>query len=181
MDVNQTIDKLNKIKNQNVIDIDKWKDFKITDLFEVSGTETTPKAEIVDNNGPYPYVTTKATNNAIDGYSSVKTEKGNVLVIDSAVLGYMTYQEDDFSASDHVEKLVPKFKLNKYIGIFICTVWNKAYANSKYNYQRKASQKEISKDTIRLPVNQNGEPDFEYIEAFIIDSKFGGMLQAPLH
>lgn len=177
MDIERTIGKIEQIKNTNIIDISDWRAFNISDYFEVTGTVTTPKYKIDSKPGPYPYVTTRATNNGIDSYSSIKTEEGNVLVVDSAVLGFMTYQEDSFSASDHVEKLIPKFKLNKYIGIFICTVWNKMYSGIKYDYYRKASQTEIRQEKILLPSKNDKEPDFKFMENYIKNSTFGNMLK----
>lgn len=177
MDIETTISKIDEVKNTNIVDISKWKTFSIADYFDITGTKTTAKYEIDSNPGPYPYVTTRSTNNGIESYSSIKTEEGNVLVVDSAVLGFMTYQEDPFSASDHVEKLIPKFALNKYIGIFICTVWNKAYSGVKYDYQRKASQTEIRQEKIYLPANEKGELDFEFMETYIKESIFGSMLK----
>lgn len=57
--------------------------------------------------GENPYVATKATNNGIQGFYDYATEQGNVLVVDSAVVVFCSYQPDNFTESDHVEKLVP--------------------------------------------------------------------------
>ena len=83
----------------------EWKRFQLSDLFLISGTKTTPLAQLKKYGiGTFPYVTTRATNNGVSGYYDHATEQGQVLVVDSAVLGYCSYQRDDFSASDHVEK-----------------------------------------------------------------------------
>ncbi len=156
-----------EVKQIKRIDITKWKEFKMSTLFDISGTITTPINKIRENPGNFPYVTTQATNNGIRFYSSIHTEKGNVLVVDSAVLGWMSYQEKDFSASDHVEKLTPKFKLNKEIGLFIISVWNSIYSQEFFNYKRKASQKAIKECSIPLPINHKGEPDWKYMEDHI--------------
>lgn len=156
-----------EVKQTRNMDTSKWKNFKMNDLFEIGGTTTTSIDQIRENPGNFPYVTTQATNNGIRFYSSIHTEKGNVLVVDSAVLGWMSYQEKDFSASDHVEKLTPKFKLNKEIALFIISVWNGIYSQKVFNYTRKASQKAIKECSIPLPVNKKGEPDWEYMEDYI--------------
>ena len=156
-----------EIKQTKKIDISKWKKFKMSELFIISGTITTPIGDIRENPGTFPYVTTQATNNGIRFYSSIHTEKGNVLVVDSAVLGWMSYQEKDFSASDHVEKLTPKFKLNKEIGLFIISVWNSIYSQKVFNYKKKASQKAIKECFIPLPTDKNGNLDLKYIENYV--------------
>jgi hypothetical protein len=111
----------NEIRYSRIIDTIKWKNFKLADLFEISGTKTTKRSKL-QNIGKHPYVTTRASNNGIDGYYDLWTESGNCLTVDSAVLGWMNYQKENFSASDHVEKLTPKFKLNKFIALFICSI-----------------------------------------------------------
>ena len=146
------------------LNIKTWKRFKITKLFDIDGSTTTSK-EILESygTGNYPYVTTKATNNGVEGRFNYFTEQGNVLTIDSAVLGHCTYQEENFSASDHIEKLIPKFNLNKYIAMFLSLIINKE--NYRYNYGRKCSQNRLKEGSIYLPT-KNGKPDWEFMEIY---------------
>ena len=103
----------------------KWKDFRLVELFDISGTKATPMERLESYGiGKCPYITTRASNNGVGGFYDHATEEGNVLVVDSAVVGYCSYQPYDFSASDHVEKLIPKFDMNEYLGIFLTTVIN---------------------------------------------------------
>ncbi|MBR1373915.1 restriction endonuclease subunit S [bacterium] len=116
-----------KIKHKELpFDTTSWQSFKLSDLFDISGTKTTKLDELESyGSGKYPYVTTQATNNGVAGFYNYFTEKGNVLVIDSAVAGFCSYQAFNFSASDHVEKLTPKFRLDSYIGAYLATIINK--------------------------------------------------------
>ena len=148
------------------LQIASWKEFKLSDLFTVSGTKTTTLTALeVYGDGIFPYVTTKATNNGVDGFYDLATEKGNVLVVDSAVLGYCSFQNADFSASDHVEKLIPRFPMNQYTALFMTTVLN--LEHHRYNYGRKASQKRVRKGFVKLPATEDGSPDWQYMEKFI--------------
>ncbi|WP_180547041.1 restriction endonuclease subunit S, partial [Staphylococcus haemolyticus] len=90
--------------------------------------------------------------------------------IDSATDGYIFYQPNKFSASDHVEKLIPKFKLNKYIGLFMVTSIKKATKN-KYGYGYKFSQTRIKRQKIMLPISNN-QPDFQFMEQYIKEKYF---------
>lgn len=149
-----------------MLNTSKWKEFFLSDLFDIGGSKTT-KVEELENYGvgKYPYVTTKASNNGVDGFYDFYTEDGNCLVIDSAVLGYCTYQALPFSASDHVEVLRPKFAMNQNIGLFFATIIN--LDTFRYSYGRKRSQKQIKKDVVRLPVDSQGNPDWEFINNYI--------------
>lgn len=164
---------LSYIKNNNKpksINVSNWKKFNLTDLFVISGSTTTKKSILEDSGvGPYPYVTTQSTNNGIFGYYAIKTEKGNCLTVDSAVLGACFYQEKDFSASDHVEILTPKFKMTKNIALFLATIINNTGNKIGYSYAKKRSQKALAKESIYLPVTRDGQPDWKYMEQFIAE------------
>ncbi|MDR2537289.1 MAG: restriction endonuclease subunit S [Treponema sp.] len=148
------------------LDVSKWKEFKINDLFEVRGTITTKIEYLVSRgHGNYPYVTTQSSHNGVEGFYNYYTEEGNVLVIDSAVAGFCSYQGRDFSASDHVEKLIPRFACNTYIGLFIVTIIN--LDNYRYNYGRKRNQKKIKDSVVKLPADANGNPDWQFMENYI--------------
>jgi hypothetical protein len=158
-----------KTKNNKPLDLEdsrNWGWFTIGDLFKVSGTKTTKLDDLESyGEGVFPYVTTQASNNGIAGYYDYMTEMGNCLIADSAVLGFCTYQEKNFSASDHVEKLIPKFKLNKYIGLFLVTILNRD--NYKYSYGRKFNQTNIKNTRFKLPVTRDGSPNWAYMESYI--------------
>lgn len=143
----------------------KWKYFLISELFEIIGSKTTPKQELEEiGKGKYPFVTTQASNNGVENFYDEYTEEGNVLTIDSAVIGYCSYQPLNFTASDHVEKLIPRFKMNKYHAMFIVTILN--LEQYRYNYGRKASQTRLRDIFIKLP-SMDEKPDFEFMEKYI--------------
>lgn len=150
------------------MDTSSWKWFRYTDIFRISGSKTTPVADLETyGKGVFPYVTTQAVNNGVEGFYNYCTEKGCVLTVDSAVLGFCSYQENDFSASDHVEVLTPLFNMNRYIALFLVTLINKE--QYRYNYGRKCSQIKLRKSRIKLPVTAEGTPDWNYMETFIKD------------
>jgi hypothetical protein len=163
-----TLNKENILNSKIELNHNNWGWFSLNDprLFKISGTKTTPLQELEEyGKGEQPFVTTQASNNGIGGFFDFSTETGNVLTVDSAVIGYCSYQPLGFSASDHVEKLTPTFKLNKYIALFIATVINKE--QYRFNYGRKASQTRLKRANIKLPIKKDGEPDFVYMENYI--------------
>lgn len=161
------IPKVNPIINKKIdLNAKRWKYFRLIHLFDITGSKTTPIKDLEKyRTGRYPYVTTKATNNGIEDFYNFFTENEGVLTIDSAVLGYCSYQEIPFSASDHVEKLIPKFKINRFIAIFLVTIMN--LEQYRYNYGRKCSQTRLKKISIKLPVNENNQPDWSFVEDYI--------------
>jgi hypothetical protein len=150
------------------LDFKNWKEIELSKLFDVKGSKTTDK-KILDNEGiigerKYPFVTTQASNNGAREFYNTFTDEGNVLVIDSAVLGYCSYQPLNFTASDHVEKLISKFDLNVYRGLFLTTIIN--MEQYRYSYGRKFNQDRIRETIIKLPF-KNGDVDWNFIEDYI--------------
>lgn len=165
--------------NNNKIDISKWKLFKLKDkkYFTIRGSKTTPLYDLKTKYGigEYSYITTSSKNNGTSGFYDSWTEKENVLTFDSATIGSIFYQDKKFSASDHVEILeINNIKLNKYIALFIITSLNKS--KYKYGYGRKRNQTRMKEEKILLPVNSQGEPDWEYMENYIKSLPYGDLI-----
>ena len=144
-------------------------------MFKVSGTITTHPGILIKG-GNIPRITCSATNNGLDSFcENYPTEKGGVITIDSATIGFTSYQNYDFLATDHVEKIFFKNgkKITCFLGLFIKQVIDKA-VNKKYNYGYKFSQSRIKKQIILLPTTPQGEPDYKFMEEYIkelIDKK----------
>ena len=142
-----------------------FKEFDLSKLFTVRGSKKSfTKNEITY--GEYLYVTTSNKNNGVTCTSSIFTENGNVITIDSATDGKAFYQESKFVGSDHVEVLEPiDFELNKYTALFFTSILNLQVF--RYGFGRKRSQTRIRQEKLFLPTDNNGNPDFKFMENYI--------------
>ncbi|MCR4658824.1 MAG: N-6 DNA methylase [Bacteroidales bacterium] len=154
------------------LNTEKWKTFVLSDkknekcLFKIKGSKTTPVSELeLCGEGDYPYVTTQATTNGVKCFYDYHSEEGSCFTIDSAVKGYCSWHEEPFSASDHVEKLLPQFKCNNYIAMFLVTIIN--LEQYRYNYGLKCNQTRIKNIKIKLPIDPDGNPDWQFMENYI--------------
>ena len=135
-------------------------------LFTITGSKTTPLKELeLYGFGDYPYITTQAINNGVCDFYDFYTEKGNCFTVDSAVKGYCSWHKENFSASDHVEKLIPNFDCNNFIAMFLSTVIN--LEQYRFNYGIKCSQTRIENMRIKLPIKSANNPDWEFMEKYI--------------
>ena len=157
------------------LNTNEWKQIKLKDLFDVVGSTTTPVKSLEFNKKSYPYITTKSKNNGCSGFYDIFTEKGNVLTIDSAVKGTCFYQEMPFTASDHIEKLVPKFNMNKYMAFFLLSLIN--LEQYRYSFGRKSNQTNIKNTVIKLP-HKNNMPDWQYMEDYIKSLPYSSNLES---
>jgi len=152
------------------LDMNLFNDKHISELFKVTGTKTTDIKDLGELNTSsiderYPYVSTQSFNNGVRKFFNIFTENENVLTIDSAWCGYCAYQSFKFTASDHVEKLLPlNSDLNVYRAMFLVTLIN--MEQYRYSYGRKFNQKRIRETVIKLPCKGNNV-DWDYIETYI--------------
>ncbi len=147
-----------------ILDISKWKDFFVKDIFECSTTKAVKVEEIVD--GDIPYITRSALNNGCSGYIDEipsKLEEGNCITI-GAEGQYAFYQDKSFLPGVKVYTLRNE-NLNKNIGMFICTLLNASVF--KYSYGRARILEKIMDETIPLPIDLNGNPDWKYMNDYI--------------
>lgn len=165
----------NKPRRAPNFNIQNWGEFKIGDLFDVEGSTTTSIEELEDvGEGVFPYVTTSSSNNGVSGFYAKFTEEGNIICIESACAAFATYQPDDFSASDHIEKCIPRFDINVYRAIFLTTILN--LDQYKYSYGRKCNQIRIRDRIIKLPITPDGQPDWQFMEEYIKALPYGDRL-----
>ena len=160
------------------LNTEEWELFKIPNLFTITGTKTTPIKELeYIGHGKYPYVTTKATNNGVKGFFAIMTEDCyGMLTIDSTVCGYCSYQAMPFSAAAHVEKLTPQFDMDIYVAMFFVTIFN--IEQYRYNYGLKCSQTRLKESEIRLPVDSEGEPDYNFMREYISHLEYSSNLES---
>lgn len=162
-------------KNKNVfqkIDILNWKEFRVGALFsQERGKERAPNQnddgkvilinEIDDNNG----VTRKVV--------PTKIFKGNAITVSINFAQNVFYQEKDFCASVNIA-IIRNKNLNKYNALFIASVLRKLY--QRYSYGFKISKEKINNTLIKLPVNDNDTPNWQYMENYIKNLPYADMI-----
>lgn len=148
------------------IDVHDWGEFQIKNIFEVvKGTRLT-KANMKDGN--IKFVGSSAMNNG-ETHRIANNEHlhsaNTITVCYNGSVGETFYQDEEFWASDDVNVLYPKFKLNKYIAFFICPIIKSV--GQKYAFVDKWKQEDMKTEIIKLPITQTGEPDWQYMENYM--------------
>lgn len=114
-----------------------------------------------------PFVSRTELNNSVDGWVSKDdesgVEEGNALVVGDTT-STISYQPNRFVAGDHIVVIRSKW-LNKYTGLFVQTLLNKE--RYRYSYGRAFKMDLIKTTQLLLPVNNNKEVDWKWIEDYI--------------
>jgi hypothetical protein len=156
----------NVMSTQSInLDIKKWKPFRYDQLFEIERGTGPRKQEI--EHGVTPFVTSTDTNNGITAYTNyIPTHAGNTIGVNrNGSVGEAFYQEEPFCSTEDVHIFIPKFKLNKYIAMFLITLIKQE--KHRFGYGRKWGIDRMKESIIKLPVKPDGFPDFEFMENYI--------------
>lgn len=155
--------------SKHKLEIKNWKEFKIQELFEVKR----PVARSLSNyeDGDTPFIASGNYNNGIIKYCTPKKneilDKGNCITV-SPIDASSFYQENDFlgrgGAGSAIILLYNK-NLNTRTGLFISSVIRNKF--TKYSYNNQLTSSSIITETIKLPVDLNGEPDWQYMNGYI--------------
>ena len=150
-----------------------WKEFylisdKTFALCEVKTLKSTSSTNYYDK---YDVVGATSKNNGNVGFVGTKYNKflckGNCICLiktGQGSVGDAVYKLNDFIPSNNVCIIKSTF-LNRYIGNFIVAEINKQADRYSYGYIRNNSR--ILKEKIMLPVNENNEPDYDFMEAYV--------------
>lgn len=147
-------------------DVTAWKEFIIGDLFEVvKGTRLT-KANM--KSGEMRFIGSSAMNNGITAYVSnnERLHPANTLTVCyNGSIGETFYQDEPFWASDDVNVLYPKFDMTCEVALFIAPILKRV--SERYMYTDKWKKETMESDSIKLPVDVSGEPDWSYMRAYM--------------
>lgn len=160
----QTID-----KQKHKIKINNWQDFSLggeSGLFNiVKGTRLT-KANMKEGN--INFIGSSAINNGVTNHisNSERVHPANLITVSyNGSIGEAFYQNEPFWASDDVNVFYPKFEQNFEIAMFLIPLIRKV--GEKYKFVDKWKLEDMCNDKIKLPVNKNSEPDWEYMENYM--------------
>jgi hypothetical protein len=147
---------------KNDLDISRWQYFNLSNLFKIERGERLVKPDRIE--GYIPLATAGFENQGIaDFISNIEMKRyRNVITID--MFGNAFYRGYEFCCDDNVLVLVIE-NINKSTGLFIVTILNlDRYRNA---YGRQYRQKTFTQHKIKLPANDNGNPDWDFMEKFI--------------
>ena len=147
----------------------EWKEFRIGDLFDRFEKGNITNSTIL-NDGEIPYIGATNRNNGVIRFveKNDKTEKkGNCIVFISqgdGSAGYSIYRE---SIGIYAGTVICAYKreLNMQKGLFISS--SSDMSESKYSHGYPRNEKRLKRDIVMLPVLENGEPDFDFMENYI--------------
>ncbi len=152
----------------------KFLSFNVTGndgLFEISKGERLNKLD--RKNGLIPLLTSTSLNNGIsqfidkDFFIGEKKLFKNKITID--MLSNVFFHGYEYFSDDNIHTLILKDKYKKqesvFVNIFIAVLLQKL--SIRYQYGRQVRLKRLTSETISLPVDNDNEPDWQFMENYI--------------
>ena len=147
----------------------EWKEFNVTDVFNVKNTHNILSSEIAENSGGVPYLCASAENNGVSSYISYNAdflEDGNCIFIGGKTF-VVSYQKYDFFSNDshNLALYLKDCEAEKSNQLYLATCIRKSLAH-KYSWGNSISNAKIKGDKVMLPV-RDGAPDYAAMQDFI--------------
>ena len=141
----------------------KWQWFQIKDVFTIKRGKRNKSTNRTKGNVEY-YSASNKNNGLTDMISNPLFTDENKIIF--STLGDCFYIANKFTASDVVAILeLKKRSLNKSIALFLVSILRKL--TSKYNYGRQAYENRLKHDYIKLPIDNYGNLDFQFMSNYI--------------
>lgn len=164
----------NKSGQVPALNVQDWKEFRVGDILNCDSTTLSIKDDLLD--GSTPFISRTAENNGVDGFVEIENDKitdGNCLTIGAEGI-YAFYQAEPFATGNKVYQMRQP-NMNPYIGLFLATVLN--LENYRYSYGRARIMSKLKEEVIKLPIDTNGNPDWQFMEDYIKALPYGDRLE----
>ena len=161
------IAELGKAVKIPALDEKEWKPIFISDMFEfVRGCENNMA---VLEDGDLPLISAKANNNGLKGFvhSPKKVIAGRCITLNNdgdGGAGLAYYQPANMALDTHVTALMPRFDMSMFVMLFIAECISGLHGF--FGHGLSISNPRAKRIRIMLPVNNSGEPDYEYMEQY---------------
>lgn len=145
----------------------EWAEFDIRAVFpEIRRGKRLKTADHIEGN--IPYVSSSAMNNGVDAFigndGHIRKYENCITLANSGSVGTAFYHCYEFIASDHVTALHSS-KLNKYSYLFVATMVSRL--QGKYSFNREINDLRINREKVLLPIDDEGQPDYAFMEQYI--------------
>lgn len=166
--------KMNKLKRGGVIlnGNREWKEFFIDDIFSIKSGKRLTKADMID--GVIPFIGATDAGNGITEFIGNKNASLDMNVLGVNYNGSVVenfYHPYKAVFSDDVKRL----SFSKTVGTKHKFLFCKSailMQKVKYEYGYKFNGERMKRQKIMLPTDRKGNPDYEYMEQFMVDLEY---------
>lgn len=146
--------------------VSEWRAYRYGELFEIKKGKRLTKEDMVE--GSIPFIGATDANNGITAWvaNDEYLHGGNKITVSyNGSIAEAFYQGVPFVASDDVNVLYPKFEMDCFVALFMCTLIRRE--KYRWNYGRKWHADKMRESIVRLPAAEDGRPDFALMRDYV--------------
>ena len=153
----------------------EWAEFRVGDLLTLKVAKSNDKGNL--EVGTVPFVGRSNNNNGLQGfYDAPNVTHGKCITLGMVGTFRAFWQENDFAASQNILTLRAPW-LNRHTALFICNIIEMAI-KGRYSYGNSIKAGTFGDTILNLPVDDNGQPDYDFMERYIKSLPFSKVLEA---
>lgn len=166
------VSKESLVNDNYLLNVENWKEFKLSDLFKIDKGERLVKIE--REKGTIPLLTASSFNNGITNYIDYDTFIINKKIFENKITidmfcnvfyhDYHYFSDDNIHTLSFLNSDFDIYYENKLVNLFLVTVLKELQI--KFDYGRQVRLKRLENEIIKLPT-LDGVPDFLFMENFI--------------
>jgi hypothetical protein len=175
MAINQLAEPMADSSTIASLDAGGWKYFELQELFSIERGRGPRKKEL-DGQGQTPFVTSSDSNNGRTGFTTMSPcHKGNTIGVNrNGSVGEAFYQPIGFCSTEDVHIFNPKFQMNPFIGLFLTVLIRRE--RYRFGYGRKWGIDRMKRTRIKLPVKNDGRPNWTFMERYVMSLPFSSQV-----
>lgn len=160
----------------------EWLEFHLYDLFDIDSGNKFDKSKMTNCLAAVNFVGRSSENNGVTGYVDeiedvVPYQEGLMTIaLGGEYLGSCFVQDAPFYTSQNVVVLKPMQKMSIYTKLFIAHLIRYESANNYKAFARELNAHIKTDFVIKLPVDKNKKPDFNFIDNYVKALSFSGKL-----
>jgi hypothetical protein len=171
--VSDSISKLESAQGveNSKIDTSSWGEFVVGSLFDADRGKVKSLQTLKDGNTPV--IAAARANQGVAGYYNVQAIFENKITVScNGACGSTFYHPYKFNINGDAIVLTELKPMSDNVKQFIACVLD-GVLTRKYSYNEKCSADKAKAEIIKLPIDSNGEPDWQYMEEYMknIESK----------
>jgi hypothetical protein len=147
----------------------KWREFIIEDLFDhLQNSKAYHKTNLHEAKIGIAYISRTNLNNGLEATvanDGFKSNPKNSIVFGAENAAFF-YEPFEFITGNKMYIIADK-RLNKYNGLFIQKMLNTSIKDCGFGYGKGLTGTRMKKRSVRLPVDNADEPDWEYMERYM--------------
>lgn len=157
-----------------VLTTSDWQPFKLSNMFSLRKGKRLTKENMTIGNVPF-IGSTDSKNGITAMIGQTPIHGGNTISVSyNGSVAEAFYQPSPFWATDDVNVLYPNFNMTPATALFLCTVIRQE--KYRFNYGRKWHLERMEQSVIKLPTDQAGQPDWDFMENYIKTLPFSSHL-----